>query len=125
MNIDRRDSSRSDTEPLNSPESPFEDVETAYDSGDLGMQQNETSPYSPPLATPNSVTLAKGASYMYPNTPTSTCDVDPNSDKESLMGDSFLSPGHNLVKRFDHNESRKKLFKTGGPSFSLPSFPVP
>jgi hypothetical protein len=51
---------------------------------------------------------------MYLNTPTSTFDVDPNSDKDSLMGDSFHSHGHHHVKRFDHNEARKKLLRTGG-----------
>lgn len=115
MVSNRRASDRSDVQPLNSPTSPFEDVDTAYNSGDLGMQHQETSPYSPPLATPNSVK----SGYTYLNTPTSTFDMDHNSDKESLMGDSTHHGHHghhhhHHVKRFDHNETRKILLKTGG-----------
>jgi hypothetical protein len=113
----RRASGRSDTQPLNSPASPFEDVETAYNSGDLGVQHNDASPYSPPLATPNSFASTKSGTYTYLNTPTSTFDRDHNSDSESLMGDGFQRHHHHHhhhVKRFDHNETRKKLFRTGG-----------
>lgn len=117
MNINRRPSNRSDTQPLNSPTSPFEHVDTAYSSGDLGMQQGDDSPYSPPLATPNSITEAKGGSYMFLNTPTSTFDMDPEADKESLMGDHSHSHGHHHAKRFDRNAARKKLFKTGASKF--------
>ena len=116
MDLNRRSSNGSDTKPLNSPQSPFEDVETAYNSGDLGMHRDEE-PYSPPLATPGSTISAKGGTYMYLNTPTSTFDMNPNSDKESLIGDNMRSPSHHHVKRFDHNEARKKLFKTGSAKF--------
>jgi hypothetical protein len=118
MGLDRRASDRSDTQPLHSPTSPFEDVQTAYDSGDLGMAQNDESPYSPPLATPSSITDAKGGSYMYLNTPTSTFDMERDADKDSLMNDSFSTHHrHHHVKRFDHNDARKKLAKTGGTLF--------
>jgi hypothetical protein len=118
MGSTRRASDRSDEQPLHSPTSPFEDVETAYSSGDLGMAHNDASPYSPPLMTPNSITAAKGGSYMYLNTPTSTFDMDSNADKESLEGDSFSTHHHHHhVKRFDHNDARKKLAKTGGSKF--------
>jgi hypothetical protein len=118
MGSNRRASNRSDEQPLHSPTSPFENVETAYNSGDLGMANNDTSPYSPPLMTPNSITAAKGGSYMYLNTPTSAFDVDSNEDKESLAGDSFNAHHHHHhVKRFDHNDARKKLAKTGGYKF--------
>lgn len=110
----RRVSDRSDTRPLSSPTSPFENVETAYDSGDLGMQHNDAPPCSPPLATPNSIIHAKDGSYTYLNTPTSTFDVEQNSDKESLIGEHSHSHRHHHVKLFDHNESRKKLLWTGG-----------
>jgi hypothetical protein len=117
MAPNRRVSDGSDVQPLTSPSSPFENVQTAYNSGDLGIQHTDDSPYSPPIATPNSITEAKGGSYMYLNTPTSAFDMDPEADKDSLMGDHFHSHGHHHVKRFDHNESRKKLFKTGGSKF--------
>jgi hypothetical protein len=123
MVLDRRASDRSDTRPLHSPTSPFEDVETAYNSGDLGMAHNDESPYSPPLATPSSMTDAKGGSYMYLNTPTSTFDMEHNADKESLMDDTSSTHHHHHhhhhhhVKRFDHNDARKKLAKTGGTLF--------
>jgi hypothetical protein len=110
----RRCSDRSDTNSLSSPTSPFEDVETTYDSGDLGLHYNDTAPYSPPLATPNSITQTNNGSYTHLNTPTSTFDMDPNSDKESLIGDHSHSQRHHHVKRFDHSESRKKLLMTGG-----------
>ncbi|KAH8727574.1 hypothetical protein GQ44DRAFT_611462 [Phaeosphaeriaceae sp. PMI808] len=35
------------------------------------------------------------------------------------MGDNFQAHGHHHIKRFDHNESRKKLFKTGGTKFLI------
>ncbi|KAH4201491.1 hypothetical protein HBH69_202490 [Parastagonospora nodorum] len=109
----RKVSGQSDTQPLSSPISPFEDVETAYDSGDLGMQYNDASNYSP-LATPDSVIEARRGSYTYLNTPTSTFETDQNSDKESLVGDQFQSHRGHHVKRFDHNESRMKLLRIGG-----------
>jgi hypothetical protein len=109
---------------LHSPTSPFENVETAYNSGDLGMAHNDGSPYSPPLMTPNSITEAQGGSYMYLNTPTSTFDMDHDTDKASLMDDSFSTHHHHHhhhhhVKRFDHNDARKKLAKTGGSLFFI------
>jgi hypothetical protein len=110
----RRISDRSDTHPLGSPASPFEDVETAYDSGDLGMHYYDTAPYSPPLATPNSITQTNNGSYTHLNTPTSTFDMDPEADKESLIDNHSHGHRHHHVKRFDHNESRKKLLRTGG-----------
>jgi hypothetical protein len=115
----RKLSNGSDVQPLNPPISPFEDVETAYHSGDLGIQHNDEPPYSSPLETPNSITDAKGGSYMYLNTPTSTFDMDREADGESLMGEKFQSHRDHHVKRFDHNESRKKLFKTGGSKFLI------
>jgi hypothetical protein len=110
----RKASGRSDSEGLHSPISPFEDVETAYNSGDLGIQHNDASLYSPPLATPSSFTRTRSGSYTALNTPTSTFDMDPNSDKESLIQNHFRSHGHHHVKRFDHNESRMKLLRIGG-----------
>lgn len=111
----------SDTQPLTSPVSPFDDVHTAYDSGDLGMQHGDT-PYSPPLATPDSTMDAKRGNYTYLNTPTSTFDMDPEADKESLMDDQHhhhFHHGHHHVKRFDHNETRRMLLKTGSAKFGI------
>lgn len=108
MDSTRKVSNMSDIRPLNSPASPYDNIPTHYDSGDLGMQYNESGPYSPPLVTPRS-----GA---YLTTPTSTFETGNISDKESLLDDHAQYQGHHdhhNIKRFDHNEARKQLLKTG------------
>jgi hypothetical protein len=110
----RRVGDGSNTHALDSPTSPFEDVETTYDSGDLGTHYYDTAPYSPPLATPSSTVQINNGSYTHLNTPTSTFDMDPEADKESLIDNHSHGHRHHHVKRFDHNESRKKLLRTGG-----------
>ncbi|KAL5113751.1 hypothetical protein ACEQ8H_008363 [Pleosporales sp. CAS-2024a] len=93
--------------------SPFEHVETGYDSGDLGMQHNNTLPYSP-LETRKSASGDRG-SYTHVNTPRLTFDLDPNLDNESLVDGHSHDPNHHgHVKRFDHRESRMKLLRIGG-----------
>jgi hypothetical protein len=118
MDFNRKASNRSDTQPLNSPLSPFDDVHTSYEHGDIALHNVEASPYSPPLATPTSFSEAKGG-YTYLMTPSSTFDMDTKTDNESLMGDNYHHHGPHHVKRFDHNSARKKLLKTGSSKFAV------
>lgn len=55
---------------------------------------------------------SKGGGYTYLSTPASTFDVE----------DGHHHHLHHHVKRFDHNESRKKLFKTGAAKLLITLF---
>jgi hypothetical protein len=107
--------------PPSAPQSPFDDMHTSYDSGDLAFQHGDTSPYtpySPSLASPQSRKEAKEGHYTHLSTPTSTFDTGRHADEESLIGDHVRYHYHNHhVKRFDRNETRRNLWKTGSSQF--------
>jgi hypothetical protein len=79
------------------------DPSQSYNSGDIAMQDVDTS-YSPPMASLEYME-AKGGAYTTLSTPTSNFDMEDDHHHHHHA--------HHHVKRFDHNEARKKLLKTG------------
>ena len=90
------------------------DPPQSYNGGDIAMQNVETS-YSnaPPVASPE-IMDAKGGAYTYLSTPASP-DLEEGHHPHHHHH-------HHHVKRFDHNESRKKLLKTGASKLLISIF---
>jgi hypothetical protein len=78
----------------------------SYDGGNVAMQQIDSSLYSPPMVTSPEIIETKGGAYAQLNS--STLDVED--------GIQYKKQRHHAhhAKRFDHNEARKNLMKTGG-----------
>ncbi|KAF1941290.1 hypothetical protein EJ02DRAFT_378242, partial [Clathrospora elynae] len=80
------------------------DPPQSYNSGDVAMQHLDDTPYSPQMVTSPEIIETKGGAYASLNTPTSTYDAEDGPHHHKHY--------HN-VKRFDRNEARKTLLKTG------------
>jgi hypothetical protein len=77
---------------------------TSYDSGDVAMQNVDDTLYSPPMVTSPEIVDTKNGFYTSLRTPSSTFSVEEPPDQPKH---------HHHVKRFDHNEARRTLLKTG------------
>lgn len=127
MNHDRR---ASDDGSLHSPPSPY-DPSQGYNSGYVAMHDMISPLNSPPVSFPGTMSSDRKGAYASLNTPTSPFNNqdDPRASiDQSLLDDRqnhhhhHHHLHHHPVKRFDHNESRKMIFKTGFQKFLITLF---
>ncbi|KAF1841200.1 uncharacterized protein K460DRAFT_380912 [Cucurbitaria berberidis CBS 394.84] len=89
------------------------DPPQTYNGSDIAMQNVDTSySNSPPVASPEMMD-AKGGAYTYLSTPASSSDAEDGPHHHHH---------HHHVKRFDHNEARKTLLKTGASKLLISIF---
>ncbi|USP74188.1 hypothetical protein yc1106_01462 [Curvularia clavata] len=89
-----------DTPLITSPEA------TSYDSGNVAMHPISSSPlYSPPMVTSPEIIETKSGAYAKLNSP-------PLDVEDGILFPKPREHAHH-AKRFDHNEARKTLLKTG------------
>lgn len=101
MERGRTVSDASDTVPLN-PTGADDDLPQGYNDGDISMHTIDSQSYPSPVAASPKTIDAKGGAYAPISTPTSTFDEEHGHHAHPLH-----------VKRFDYNESRKKLLLAG------------
>ncbi|CAO2650787.1 Nn.00g020790.m01.CDS01 [Neocucurbitaria sp. VM-36] len=112
MERNRTISFGTDSSSINTPLVPYDPPES-YNGGDIAMQNVDTTyTNSPPIASPEMIESKNGA-YTYIGTPGSTFDAEEGHHHHHH---------HHHVKRFDHNESRKNLLKTGASKLLITIF---